>query len=73
MSNFLLNTYHLKDIIKQKTCYKNPDRPTCINLILTNSSRSFQDTYAVDTELSDFHKLVVTVLKLYFPKHKLNI
>ena len=73
MSNFLLNTYHLKDIIKQKTCYKNPDRPTCINLILTNSSRSFQDTYAVDTELSDFHKLVVTVLKLYFLEHKLNI
>ena len=73
MSNFLLHTYHLKDIIKQKTCYKNPDRPTCINLILTNSSRSFQDTCAVDTELSDFHKLVVTVLKLYFPEHKLNI
>ena len=66
MSNFL-NTYNLKNIVKQKTCFKNRDRPTCIDLILTNSSRSFQDTYAVETGLSDFHKLVVTVLKYTFP------
>ena len=72
MSNFL-NTYHLKNIVKQKTCFKNPDRPSCIDLILTNSSRSFQDTCTVETGLSDFHKLVATVLKLYFPKQKLNI
>ena len=72
MSNFL-NTYHLKNTVKQKTCFKNPDRLSCIDLILTISSRSFQDTCTVETGLSDFHKLVVTVLKLYFPKHKLNI
>ena len=42
-------------------------------MILTNSSRSFQDTCTVETGLSDFHKLVVTVLKLYFPKQKPNI
>ena len=71
-SNFL-NTYHLKNIVKQKTCFKNPDRLSCIHLILTNSSRSFQDTCAVKTGLSDFHKLVVPVLELYFPKQKPNI
>ena len=27
MLNFL-NTYHLKNIVKQKTCFKNPDRPS---------------------------------------------
>ena len=37
------------------------------------SSRSFQDTCTIKTGLSDFHKLVVTVLKLYFPKQKPNI
>ena len=72
MSNFQ-NTYHLKNIVKQKTCFKNPDRLSCIDLILTNSFRSFQDTCTVETGLSDFHKLVVTVLKLYFPKQKPNI
>ena len=63
----------MKNIVKQNTCFKNPDRPSCINLILTNCSTSFQDTCTVETGPSDFHKLVVTVLKLYFPKQKPNI
>ena len=63
----------MKDIVKQKTCFKNPDRPSCIDLIIINSSRRFQDTCTIETGLSDFHKLVVTVLKLYFPKQKSNI
>ena len=72
MSGFL-NTYNLKNIVKQKTRFKNPDRPTRITLILTNYSRSFQVTCTVETELLDFHKLVVTLLKVYFPKKKPNI
>ena len=56
-----------------KTCFKIPDRPTCIDLTVTNPSRSFQDTCTVETGLSDFHKLVVTVVKLYFPKQKSDI
>ena len=63
-SNFL-KTYHLKNIVKQKTCFKNPDRPSCIDLILTNSLEV--------SKIHDFHKLVVTALKLYFPKQKPNI
>ena len=72
MSNFL-NIWHLKNIIKLKTSFKNPGRPTCIDLILTNSSRSFQDACNVETGLSGFHKLVITVLELCFPKQKPNI
>ena len=68
-----LKTYHLKNIVKQKTYFKNPGRPTCIDLIPTNSSRNLQDTFTVETGLSDFHKLVITVLKLYFLKQKPNI
>ena len=74
--NTFLNTYHLKNIVKQKICFKNPDRPSCIDLILTKSYRSFQVPYrtcTVETGLSDFYKLVVTVLKLYFPKQRPNI
>ena len=36
-------------------------------------SRYFQDICTVETRLSDLHKLVVTVLKVYFPKQKPNI
>ena len=63
----------MKNIVKQKTCFKNPDRPSCIDLILTNSSKSFQDIFTVETGLSAFHKLVATVLNLYFLKQEHNI
>ena len=42
--------------------------PKCIDLVLTNRNRSVQKTTTVETGLSDFHKMVVTVLKTTFPK-----
>ena len=59
--------------MKQQTCYKNPENPSCIDLILTNSHRSFQNTNVFETGLSDFHKMTVSVLKSHFPKQKPNI
>ena len=65
-----LNLYNLKNLVKQSTCFKNPNKPTCIDLILTNCPRSFQNTDTFETGLSDFHKLTFTVLKQHFPKQK---
>ena len=31
----------LKCLISQPTCYKNPNNPACIDLVLTNVPRSF--------------------------------
>ena len=39
-----MSTYNLKSLVKQKTSFKNPDNPSCIDLTLTNSPRSFQDS-----------------------------
>ena len=68
-----MSTYNLKSLVKQKTCFKNPDNTSCTDLILTNSPRSFQDNSVFETGLSDFHKLTTTVLKQYFPKPKPKI
>ena len=59
-----------KNLVKEATCFKNPENPSCIDLFLTNSIRSFQGTTTVTTGLSDFHKMVVTVMKTTFPKAK---
>ena len=72
ISDFM-STYNLKSLLKQKICFKNPDNPSCINLILTNSTWSFQDSSVFETGLSDFHKFTTTVLKQYFPKPKPKI
>ena len=58
--------FKLKSIAKEPTCYKNPENPSCIDLFLTNCPRSFQNTCLYETGLSDFHKLVVTILRTSF-------
>ena len=60
--------YHLKNLVNVLTCYKNPLKPSCIDLFLTNCSCSFQETQIIETGLSDFHKMNVTVLKMFFSK-----
>ena len=49
-------------------CYKNPANPSCIDLILTTLPRSFQNSSVLETGLSDFHKMIVTVLKTTFQR-----
>ena len=57
------NIYNLKSLIKENTCFKNPSNPSCIDLMLTNRSRSFIGSQTVELGVSDFHKMTVTVLK----------
>ena len=54
--------------INKPTCYKNPDKPTCSDLILTNCPGSFQNSCVIETGLSDFHKMIVTVMKTSYRK-----
>ena len=37
--------YNLKNIIREKTCFKNPNNPICIDLIITNRSKNFSKFY----------------------------
>ena len=62
--------YKLRNLIKQPTCFQNPDNLTCTDLILTNKLLSFKSTYVIETELSDFYKMIVAVMKMHFPKMK---
>ena len=67
------DTYNVKKLINEPTCFKNPLNPSSIDVILTNRGRSFQESKVIETGLSDHHKLTVTVLKQYFPKQKPTI
>ena len=66
-------SYTLSGLIKEPTCHKNPQNPSCIELILTNSPYSFQNSCAIETGLSDFHKMTVTVMKTTYEKLKPRI
>ena len=62
------SNYNLNSIISKPACYKNPDKPTCIDLILTNCPGSFQNSCVKETGLSDFHKMTVTAMKTSYRK-----
>ena len=66
-------TYNLTNLIKQPTCYKNLDNPTCIDLILTNIPRTFQSTCVIETGLSDFHLMTLTIMRKTFKKQRPRI
>ena len=71
--NAFSNVNNLKNLNKEPACFKNPNNLSCRDLFLTNRSRYFQNTSTIETGISDFHKLVVTVLKMSYNKQKLKI
>ena len=61
--------YCCKNLIKDNTCFKNPLKPSCIDLIIKNKPISFQKSVTVETWLSDFHKMTIRVMEV-FDKNK---
>ena len=66
--NEFCNLYNLTSLIREPTCFKNCNNPTCIDLMLTNRDKHFQNSSTIETGLSDFHKMTITVLKTTFQK-----
>ena len=67
------DAFDLVSPIREPTCYKNPEKPSCIDLILTNKPHSFQNSGVIETGLSDFHRMTVTITKMTFLKLKPRI
>ena len=59
-----------KNIVEDKTRFKNPINLTCSDLIITNRPKSLQDSDVIKTGLSDFHKMSLTVIKKLNNKQK---
>ena len=51
-------------ITKKPTSFKNPDKPTDIDLIRTNQPNCFQNSNVFQTSLCSFHLLTVTEFKI---------
>ena len=65
------NLYKVRNLIKVPICFKKPDYPKIIDLMLTKLICSFQNLF--ETDLSDFRKSLGTVLKSYLKKKQPKI
>ena len=59
-------SYNLKRLIKESTCFKSVDNPSCIDLMLRNHPKCFQNCGVYETGISNSHKLTFSVLRTYF-------
>ena len=66
------SSFNFTSMINKPTCFKNPEKP-CIDLILTNYPRIFQNSCVIDIGLSGFYKLIVTVMKTTYKKSQSKI
>ena len=62
-----------KNLIRDTTCYKNPENPSSTGLVLTNNLRSFRNSSVIEAGLSDFHRTVVTAMKTSFQRLKSRV
>ena len=67
------DAFDLVILIREPTCYKNPEKPSCIDLKLTNKPHSLQNSGVIETGLSDVHRMTVTVTKMTFQNLKPRI
>ena len=51
------------NLINELTCFKNPENPPCIDLILTSRPESFQNSCAIETGLLDFHEITLSLFR----------
>ena len=64
--------YSCKNLIRGYTWFQNPSKFSCIDLVITSRPKSFQCFVAVETELSYFHKMTLTVVKVFHKKPNIS-
>ena len=62
------NVYNLESLLNTPTCFKKPENPSCIDLLLTNSKNNFDETLVLESGLPYFYKLIVPALRSDFKK-----
>ena len=63
------SSFSLGQIIKTPTCYMGTN-PSSIDQIITNMTSLFKKSYTVETGISDYHKLIMSICRMTFAKGK---
>ena len=71
--NDFSNINDLKSLKKNPARCKNLSNPSSTVFVSYESFKILQNTSTIETEISDLHKLVVTVLKMFYKNQKAKI
>ena len=59
----ICSTLGLSNLIKEPACFKPNCNPSSIDGILTNHKMQFKHSKAIETSISDYHKMILTAWK----------
>ena len=59
--------FHMSYLLSNPTCFKG-DQGTLLDVFLTNRPKEFYKSTSVETSISDFHRIIITVIKGSNPK-----
>ena len=65
--------YGFSNLVNEPTCFKSLENPSCTDVFLTNRPKCFLSTTTIETGISDFHKMVITVQKTKNKGHSLQV
>lgn len=66
--------YSCLNIVRDKTCFKNPHKPSCVDVVIENRSKCFQGSIVLETGLSDFYLITLAVMNVFYKnKAKYNL
>ena len=63
----LCDTFSLSNFVNDVTCVKSQNG-TSIDEMLTNRPRSLHNTRVIETDLSDCHKIMVSIFRAFFKR-----
>jgi hypothetical protein len=62
--NEILTCFGLTNIVKGATCFKNPNNPSLLDVILCTSPRTIADSLNINIGISDFHNFTCAASKI---------
>ena len=68
----LCDSYDLKQLIKNPTCFKSLENPTLLDVILTTNSKSIRQTINIPLGISDFHNYISASTKMNCPTDEIK-
>ena len=68
----LCDSYDLKQLIKNPTCFKSLENPTLLDVILTNNPKSIKQTINISLGISDFHNYISASTKMKCPTDEIK-
>ena len=58
-------SYGLNHLMTEPTCFENAPNPTCIDMIMTNSPKSFENSLYIETVLKGRHRKDMKIMYRY--------